>query len=68
MMPSQLVALTPGWKSCNGGPATGLEYLGIINPPRALIPTAAMRPSPTQISDLSLSAAPASTPYHLWLQ
>ena len=62
LMPDQLVALTPGWKNCNGGPATGLEHLVIRDPPRALIPTAALAPSPTPISDPSLSAAPASTP------
>ena len=55
-------ALNPAWANCNGGAVEGLILDGIMDPPGVLIPTAALAPSPTNIADPFLSAAPASAP------
>ena len=60
VMPLQVFDMNPAWKNCNGDPTRGWILSGIMDPPRALIPTAALAPSPTKISNPSLSAAPAS--------
>ena len=62
VMPLQVFNMNPALKNCNGDPTRGWILSGIMDPPRALIPSAALAPSPTNISDPSLSAAPASVP------
>ena len=62
IMPPQTWAFNPAWANCDGSPAEGQVLQCIMDPPRALIPTAALAPSPTNIPDPSVSAAPASAP------
>ena len=58
VMPLQVfnMNMNSAWKNCNGDPTRGWILSGIMDPPRALIPSAALAPSPTEISDPSLSA------------
>ncbi|KAK0510969.1 hypothetical protein JMJ35_006521 [Cladonia borealis] len=62
IMPYSVYALNPAWANCNGDAVEGLILDGIMDPPGVLIPTAALAPSPTNIADPFLSAAPASAP------